>query len=287
MAVLALLAIPLGASLAIATVQAIVHVAAARAARLRDDACAFDDPDEHTSTATWTRLAVNETLACVATVMATIVPSRGVAADAGRRSVVLVPGWGMPAGTSSPLVRRLRRHGWARVYPLGLGTWSSLEDGARRLDAALATLRRTHDVGDVDVVALGLGGLVVRALLRRDGRGARIRRVVTLGTPHQGTTACPWLHVGPWAADVRPGAAALQALDGDAMSPAIDAVALASQHDVLLDPPARAYWPGAFNVTLREVGHLGQLFSTRVWELVAENLAHAQDVAPSGRSHVG
>ncbi|HEV7734443.1 MAG TPA: hypothetical protein VGR62_19880 [Candidatus Binatia bacterium] len=287
MIVLALLAIPLGAGLAIATLQGVVHVAAARAARLRDDACAFDDPDEHTSTATWTRLGLTETLASVATAMATVVPSRVTGADVGRRSVVLVSGWAMPAGASTPLVRRLRRQGWARVYPLGLGAWSSLDDGARRLDDALATLRRTHDVGDVDVIAVGLGGLAVRALLRRDGRRARIRRVLTLGTPHQGTTACPWLRVGPWAADVRPGAAALQALDGDAMAPALDAVALASQHDVLLDPPALAYWPGAFNVTLREVGHLGQLFSARVWELVAENLAHAQDVATSGRSNVG
>ncbi len=287
MVVVALLAIPVGASLAIAALQAILHVAAARAARVRDDACAFDDPDEHTSSATWTRLAVGETLATVAAAAATVVPSRGAATDVGRRSVVLVAGWAMPAGASTPLVRRLRRHGWARVYPLGLGAWSSLDDGAHRLDQALATLRRTHAFGDVDVIALGLGGLAVRALLRRDGHRARIRRVVTLGTPHQGTTACPWLRVGPWASDVRPGAAALRALDGDAMAPALDAVALASQHDVLLEPPALAYWPGAFNVTLREVGHVGQLFSPRIWALVAENLAHAQDVAASGRSHVG
>lgn len=284
--VLTALAIPIGiAGVAIVATQAALHVAAARAARAREARCAFDDPDEHTSPWAWSRLVVAEAVATLGLGPLALWPRRAHAAsDAGRRSVVLVPGWALPAGTTAVLASRLRTAGWGRVHPLHLGAWRSLDDGARRLADALATLRRTHDVGDVDVIAMGLGGLVVRALLRRDGRAPRIRRVITLGTPHQGTLAVTWLRIGPWAADVRPGQGAVAALAGDAVE--LDAVALASAHDVLLEPPALAYWPGAFNVTLRHVGHLGMLFSPRVWSLVRENLAHEQpDVRE--RSHAG
>jgi pimeloyl-ACP methyl ester carboxylesterase len=275
-----LLAIALAGAvtLAIAGVQVALHVAAARDAREREDRCAFDDPEEHTSVAAWCALTIGEIAATLCVGLWSLAPL-GVRArdDDGRRSVVLVAGWGMPAGTTAWLAHRLRRAGWARVYPVRLGAWASVDDGVRRLDDALASLRATHAVGDVDVVAAGLSGLVARALLDRDGR--RLRRLITLGTPHQGTLAAPWMPIGPWARDVRPDHVGVPEPDGDA-------IAIASAHDALLLPPTLAYWPGAFNVSLRGVGHVGMLCSARVWALVEENLAHAPAAAP-GRTHVG
>lgn len=267
--------------LAIAATQAALHVDAARDARVREDACPFEDPEAHTTAATWCVLTAMEVAATLCVALLSLVPLRSRPLDDdGRRSIVLVAGWAMPAGAMRWLAHRLRTAGWARVYPVGLGAWWSLDDGADRLAEALAALRATHAVGDVDVVAAGLGGLAARALLRRDGTRTRVRRLVTLGTPHQGTIAASWLRVGPWAHEARPAAAAGEPPEGDA-------VAIASAHDAVQVPATLAYWPGAFNVGLRDVGHLGMLCSTRVWAIVAENLAHEQPGAGARRTHAG
>lgn len=269
------------AALAIVATQAVLHLAAARDARAREDGCAFEDPEQHTSTATWCVLAVAEIAATLCVALLALLPlGARPRDDDGRHSVVLVAGWALPAGTMAWLAHRLRAAGWARVYPVGLGAWSSVDDGAARLAAALARLRASHAIGDVDVVAAGLSGLAASTLLRREGRRIRMRRLVTLGTPHQGTLAAPWLRVGPWVRDVRPDVAPPPAIDGDG-------VAIASAHDAILVPTELAYWPGAFNVTMRDVGHVGMLCSARVWAIVEENLAHGATDALAGRSHVG
>jgi hypothetical protein len=262
--------------LAMLALQAALHVDAARDARMREDGCAFEDPEEHTTPLAWCALVLGEVGATLCVGLVALLPRRPPSRDDGRRSVVLVAGWAMPASATALLARRLRGAGWARVYPIGLGVWPSIDEATRRLAGGLATLRATHAVGDVDVIAVGLSGIAARALL---DRGVRVRRVVTLGTPHQGTLTAPWMRRGPWARDVRP--------DDDAAAPTCDGdgIAIASAHDVLLVPPALAYWPGAFNVALRGVGHVGMLCSARVWAIVEENLAHTPAV--TGRSHVG
>jgi hypothetical protein len=275
--VIALVALAL---IAIVTAHAVLHVAAARDAWLREDACAFDDPEEHTPAAVWAMHALVESAATLCVAACAVLPAARPSRDDGRRSVVVVSGWAMPAGTTAWLARRLRAAGWARVHPIGLGAWTSVDGGVRRLADALATLRATHAIGDVDVVAAGLAGLVARALLRRDGGHARICRLVTLGTPHQGTVAAPWLRIGPWASEVRPDGGPFPPSDGEG-------IAIASAHDAVLVPATLAYWPGAFNVTIRGVGHVGMLCSDRVFAIVAENLAHEDAAAPRGRTHVG
>jgi hypothetical protein len=51
-----------------------------------------------------------------------------------------------------------------------------------------------------------------------------------------------------------------------------ECLAFASEHDALVEPPDAAYWPGAFNVSVRGLGALGLLASPRVFELLCENL---------------
>lgn len=266
--------------LAMLALQAALHLDAARDAAAREDQCAFEDPEEHTTPLAWAALAFAEIGATLRVAFAALLPAPSSARDDGRRSVLLVAGWAMPAAAMACVARRLRRAGWARVYPVGLGAWSSVDDGTRRLADALATLRTSHAVGEVDVVAMGASGVVARALL---ARGARLRRVITLGTPHQGTRAASWLRRGPWARELRP--------NDDAPTPSCDGdgIAIYSAHDVVLVPPELAYWPDAFNVSLRGVGHVGMLCSPRVWSILEENLAHEPAASGSvrGRSHVG
>ena len=102
--------------------------------------------------------------------------------------VLLVPGYGGSTAALQPLADRLVADGRdATVVAVpGNGT-GDLGDAADALDeAADAALQRT-DAGSVDVVGYSAGGVVAR-LWAADGGAAVARRVVTLGSPHHGTT---------------------------------------------------------------------------------------------------
>ena len=117
-----------------------------------------------------------------------------------------------------------------------------------------------------------MGGLVARASLRAGAAG--IHRIITLGTPHQGTRAFPWLGADPMLRQMRPGSPCLQRLAAfDAAPHGAELISIYSLDDALVVPPANGYCPGAFNIEVRGPGHMSLLFSRRVYELVRENLA--------------
>ncbi|MGY1699712.1 lipase family alpha/beta hydrolase [Geodermatophilus sp. SYSU D00766] len=102
--------------------------------------------------------------------------------------VLLVPGYGGGTGSLSSLAERLTAEGRdATVVALpgdGTGDLAAAADAlGQAVDAALA---RTG-AGSVDVVGYSAGGVVAR-LWAADGGADVARRVVTLGSPHHGTT---------------------------------------------------------------------------------------------------
>jgi hypothetical protein len=109
---------------------------------------------------------------------------------------------------------------------------------------------------------------VARACLAaRDGRG--VARLVTVGTPHQGTDALPGL-----ASIARPGSDLLREVGtADPVPALVECLSIYSRADALVLPPAHGYYPGAFNIEIQDLGHASLLFDRRVRELVHENLA--------------
>jgi len=188
------------------------------------------------------------------------------------RVVALVHDLSMSPVTLRLLARRLQQRGWHPVLLSYPSHGTDLYARASVLGGELARACQENGVAHVDVVAHGVGGLVVRAAARFDGAAALIENLVTLGTPHQGT-ALASLVLGPRFAQLRPGSPFLQRLgSGDDLSGTIRITAIASSFDALTFPLESAYYPGAFNITVDAVGHLGMLVSTRVWQLVVENL---------------
>jgi pimeloyl-ACP methyl ester carboxylesterase len=178
------------------------------------------------------------------------------------------------------LAARLERDGWlVTIAAPALGV-RDVGRRAERLAAALASVRRAAGGATIDVVAHGTGGLIARACLAAAGGAAGVGRLVTLGTPHQGSVAFRWFRLDPLAAALCPSAPALVRLGTDDRLPdLVDCTAIASAADVLTVPVERAYWPGAFNVTVQGVGHVGLLYSAAVYELIRENLAAAPEPA--------
>ena len=68
--------------------------------------------------------------------------------------------------------------------------------------------------------------------------------------------------------------ALVRGLAVDDLVPSVtDCTAIYSLDDALVIPAGNGYYPGAFNVELRGLGHTSLLFSKRVHRLVRENLA--------------
>jgi pimeloyl-ACP methyl ester carboxylesterase len=212
---------------------------------------------------------------------------RPLAAGDARRPVVLLHGYAQHTANFLWLVRRLRRDGWLHLYTVRhTAIGGDIERSAQRLGDALDRIRRTSGAREVDVVAHSMGGLVARAWIGTRGRASGIARLVTLGTPHQGTLTLRWLAVDPMVDQMRPGSAVLRRLAApDAVPTMVDCISIYSVDDALVVPASAAYCPGAFNVEVRGLGHMSLLFSRRVYELVRENLAAARDperAAPAG-----
>ncbi len=108
--------------------------------------------------------------------------------------VILLHGFGTSSAVTAPLARYLRRELGRPVIrvPLGGRLPIHLGDVRRSAERVAGEIeRRVAESGFayVDVVGHSLGGLVATYLLKALDRGRRVRRVVTLGTPHRGTPA--------------------------------------------------------------------------------------------------
>jgi len=188
---------------------------------------------------------------------------------AGRSTVILVHGYLSNAGVWAWLARYLIARGHA-VHTVTLEPlFAPIEDYAtvlaRRVDEIAGASER------VSLLGHSMGGLVARAYALRSG-GARIARIVTLGTPHHGSALAPIGH-GADARDMRPAGAWLRGLarseQGGLPAPI---TSIYSCHDNFVAPQDSSVLAGAKNVPLAGIGHLGLLFSRRVAALVEAEL---------------
>jgi pimeloyl-ACP methyl ester carboxylesterase len=116
-----------------------------------------------------------------------------VPAPARRDAVVLIHGLWLSGYALGYLARGLRRAGFEThrfSYP---SARADFHQGAARLNAFLQTL----DAPVVHLVGQSLGGILIRALFHYFP-GQRPGRVVTLGTPHQGSHAARRLLSRRW-----------------------------------------------------------------------------------------
>jgi triacylglycerol esterase/lipase EstA (alpha/beta hydrolase family) len=198
--------------------------------------------------------------------------------------VLLLHGVLCNAGVWRGLCAYLDARGIAPVYTLTYGPpLASIEDFSAQLAARVDEILAANGAHRVALVGHSMGGLVVRAYLRRYG-ASRVASVMTLGTPHHGSVHA-WMFPGVSLAQLRPGNAWLAALNRDEGKPfPIRFVSLWSWHDSMVAPQASARLAGAVNVELDGIGHNALLGDERVFECVARELGKRQDAGPSAAS---
>lgn len=175
----------------------------------------------------------------------------------GPAPVVLVHGYGGDSSAMASIAARLAREG-LEVTSLDLpdGGVGDIVDSAGALAAAVDAIEADH----VDLIGFSAGGVVVRAYLEHLGGLDRVRFVITLGSPHHGTTlggaavrVDPSLCVDA-CAQMAPGSEFLQDLnEPDETPPGPVFVSVWTALDETVTPPETAVLEGAINVEVQSV----------------------------------
>ncbi|GGR14980.1 alpha/beta fold hydrolase [Streptomyces netropsis] len=159
------------------------------------------------------------------------------------------------------LRRSLRRHGWSQVSSLNYSPLTGdLRTAAAVLGGHIEEICGRTDHERIDIVGHSLGGLIARYYVQRLGGDTRVRTLVTLGTPHRGTTVAPLMSAHPLVRQMRPDSDVIAELSRPAPDCRTHFIAFWSDLDQIMVPveTARIDHPdlSARNVRVSGVGHL-------------------------------
>lgn len=173
--------------------------------------------------------------------------------------VVLVPGYGGGTSGLQALAQQLQAQGRStRVVTLPGDATGDLRAQADALDAAIQPLL-DGGAPSVDLVGYSAGGVVVRLWFDRHDGGSKARRVVTLGSPHHGTSLAAL--ASGFARESCPAACQQLVPDSDLLrdlnsdeSPAGPVwTSVWTRLDEVVTPPESARLDGAVNVVVQDV----------------------------------
>jgi len=177
--------------------------------------------------------------------------------DTGRVPVILVHGYGASSSSMSQLAGALRATG-REVVQIDLPDRGEgdIDGSARALSEAVGSTSAAR----VDLVGHSAGGVVIRAYLKDLGGTERAGTVVTLGSPHHGTTLADFAaSAGPEAcveacAQLGRGSDFLTALNsGDETPGAAAYFSVWTAIDETVTPPDSAVLVGAVNIRVQDV----------------------------------
>lgn len=195
---------------------------------------------------------------------------------------------GMIGNRSSFVVLRrlLRRRGFHRLVAVNYQVLThDVRSAAGLLAGQVTALGEATGCERIHVVAHSLGGVIARYYVQRLGGDAQVHTLVTLGSPHQGTSAAG-LVPHPVGRQLRPGSDLIGELDQPAPACRTRFVAFWSDLDLLMLPKhaAQISHPdlAADNVAARGVGHLAMLVDGAIAHRIATTLAHLDPDRPPG-----
>jgi pimeloyl-ACP methyl ester carboxylesterase len=198
-------------------------------------------------------------------------------AEAGRPPVLLIHGYLATRGSLHLLGRYLADRGHIVFsYPLGFPVnLGDIRDSAGLIARKVESIVAQTGVTEVDVVGHSLGGLVGLYYLKRLGGRHRVRRLIMLGTPTQGTwSALLGLVTAPLgraSLQLLPGSPFLRELGEMPLPQGADVVSIGAVRDWLA-PVSTTVLDGVRHIAL-PTGHSGLLVDVEVARVVSDLLA--------------
>lgn len=111
----------------------------------------------------------------------------------GSRPILVIHGFFGTRGSMYPLERRLVQDGFC-VFSFNLGTFNirDIRRSAFLIHRKIERILAQTAWKEIDIVAHSMGGLIGLYYIKKLGGHARVRKLVTLGTPYRGT----WMALG-------------------------------------------------------------------------------------------
>jgi len=189
--------------------------------------------------------------------------------------ILLLHGVGCNAGVWHGFRRYLDSRGIGPVYALSYGPpLASIEHFATQVADRIVEIQSATGASQVVLIGHSMGGLVARAYLRQYG-GSRVRRLITIGTPHHGSMHA-WLMTGICLSQMRPGSEWLGGFKESAeQADGVPIVSVWSWHDSMVAPQTSSRIKWGRNVVVSGVGHNALLDDRNVWTLVAAEVVSA------------
>jgi pimeloyl-ACP methyl ester carboxylesterase len=194
-----------------------------------------------------------------------------VHADAAGPPVLLLHGYGCNSGYWAHLTPMLdAAHISHRALDLAPVT-AAIDAYVPLVEEGVLALLAATGADHVVIVAHSMGGLVARAWMRAHGI-ERVARVITLGTPHHGTSMASF-GIGANAVQMRRDGEWLRALAAseDAATRAL-ITSIYTHHDNIVAPQTSSELEGARNLAFGGIGHVALGANRRILEAVMDAL---------------
>jgi pimeloyl-ACP methyl ester carboxylesterase len=207
-------------------------------------------------------------------------PFRVTFGNDGLPPVLMLHGYGANSGFWQPFASRLRQerisHAALDLEPV----LADIDDYAALIETETEALLQSTAAAQLILLCHSMGGLAARAWIRRHG-AERIAAVITLGTPHAGTTLASY-GMGLNARQMQHSAGApspwlvqLAASESDAVRALF--VSISTQHDNIVAPQSSPQLPGANHIVVDLIGHVALGFDEDINHRVLEILRTARD----------
>jgi triacylglycerol lipase len=210
-------------------------------------------------------------------------PDHLPASGQGRPGVLLVHGFICNRGLWNPWMANLRAQGVPFVAVNLEPVFGSIDDYVPLIEAAMQQLEAA--TGRLPLlVGHSMGGLAIRAWLREMQADARVRGVVTLGTPHSGTWLARWALTDN-GRQMRLGSDWLARLAADEPLSRRQAFVCYFGHcDNIVFPASTACLPGAQARHVTATAHVDLVHSAGVMVAALQSLGNGQVVLPQAKS---
>jgi hypothetical protein len=194
----------------------------------------------------------------------------------GRIPIVMVHGYFSNRGYFGPLVRSLEAHGVGPIFaPNFPSAFTNIEGFMERLAAEIERIVEATGEPRVILVCHSMGGLVARAYLCTHGV-ARVKKVVTIASPHNGTVHARF-GSGANAKQMEVASDFLKELcrnEGE-KGPECGMTSIYTPHDNLVAPQDTSRLAWARNIAIPGRGHVDILASERLAAIVLKELREA------------
>jgi len=186
--------------------------------------------------------------------------------------VLLLHGFLGTRGAMFPLEYRLKRDGFV-VFSIDLGVLNigDIRKSALSIHQKIQKILREVDLNKIDIVGHSMGGLIGLYYIKKLSGHQFVRKMITLGTPHDGT----WISllgvatlglISPSIWQLIPDSFFLRELKADPLPPEVEYHSIAGSHD-FVSPATRSRLQGSIHTEI-PCGHAGLANSSRVYRVL-------------------